>query len=314
MFISSFLKLVEIQTKVASIIPFLLGSLYTLYHFNNFSLKNFILMLISLLAIDMATTAINNYYDYKKANKTHGYNYETHNAIVCYNLKESSVKLIIFILLAIAIFFGLLLVLNTNIVVLILGAISFLIGILYSFGPVPISRTPLGEIFSGLFMGFLIPFISIYIHLHDQNIVSLLYKESIITLNLDIMAIFSIFLFSLPLVIGIANIMLANNISDIEDDLENNRYTLPIYLGREKSLQLFKYLYYLVYIDLIILLALKIIPIISLLTLLTFIPVKQNIDKFLEKQSKEETFVLAVKNFVLISLVQILTLALAVII
>jgi 1,4-dihydroxy-2-naphthoate octaprenyltransferase len=311
MFIGSFLKLVEIQTKVASLIPFLLGTLYTLYRFDHFNLKNFILMLISLVAIDMATTAINNFIDYKQSNKTHGYNYESHNAIVKDKLKESTVKAIILSLLAIAVFFGIILVFNTNLLVLVLGGISFGVGVLYSFGPLPISRTPLGEISSGFFMGFVITFISIYIHLFDQNLVSLFYEGGILSIKLNLMELIYIWLISIPLVCGIANIMLANNICDIDDDLENNRYTLPNYLGKESSLHLFKVLYYLVYLDLIILLVLEVIPLTSLLTFLTLLSVKRNIELFVEKQSKKDTFILAVKNFVLINSVQILALGLA---
>ncbi|NLM14124.1 MAG: UbiA family prenyltransferase, partial [Epulopiscium sp.] len=161
--VSSFLKLVEIQTKVASVIPFLLGSAYAVYRFNHFNAKNFILMFISLIAFDMATTAINNYIDFKKANKTYGYGYESHNAIVRDKLKESNVVITIFTLLLVAVSAGFMLYLNTNVVVLLLGMLSFLVGILYTFGPVPISRMPLGEIFSGFFMGFVIIFISTYI-------------------------------------------------------------------------------------------------------------------------------------------------------
>ena len=53
--------------------------------------------------------------------------------------------------------------------------------------------------------------------------------------------IINIFIFSLPLILGIANIMLANNICDIKDDRENDRYTLPIYLSRSSSLKLFSF-------------------------------------------------------------------------
>lgn len=147
--VSSFLKLVEIQTKVASVIPFALGTAYAVYRFNQFNVKNFFLMFISLISFDMVTTAINNYLDYKKANKTYGYGYESHNAIVRDKLKESDVVMTIFALLLTATAAGFMLYLNTNIVVLLLGMVSFLVGILYTFGPVPISRMPLGEIFSG---------------------------------------------------------------------------------------------------------------------------------------------------------------------
>ena len=82
--LKSFLKLVEIQTKVASIVPFLLGTFYALYTYDNFSFFNFLIMLISLEMFDMATTAINNYIDFKSAKKKEGYGYESHNACLLY--------------------------------------------------------------------------------------------------------------------------------------------------------------------------------------------------------------------------------------
>lgn len=297
----SFLKLVEIQTKAASMIPFSLGSLYALYRFQQFNGKNFLLMFVSLLAFDMVTTAINNYVDYKKAIKTYGFNYESHNAIVKYKLKESTVIGTIGILLAIAVIMGFLLYLNTNIVVLLLGVVSFMVGILYSFGPLPISRMPLGEIFSGLFMGFVIVFISTYIHIYDQNIITLFYSDGVLRLEMNIIELVYLFLISVPAIMGIANIMLANNICDIEDDMENKRYTLPIYIGKEKALKLFKALYYITYIDILLLLLVGVEPFISLLILLTLIPVRKNLKIFDETQTKKDTFALSVKNFILIN-------------
>lgn len=309
MSLASFLKLVEIQTKVASMIPFALGTLYSVYHFGRFNPRNFIILFISLISFDMVTTAINNYYDYKKARKTHGYNYERHNAIVSYNLSESTVIITIFTLLAIASVFGFLLFLNTSYVILLLGVVSFAIGILYSFGPVPISRTPLGELFSGLFMGFVIVFISVYIHVYDMGIVDITYAKSMLGISFNLTEVLYIFLLSIPAINGIANIMLANNICDIEDDIENRRYTLPIYIGREKALTVFKGLYYACYVDLLLLLALGVTPIATVLTLITFIPVNRNIRSFYEKQTKKDTFVLAVKNFLMINAVQVIMFA-----
>lgn len=314
MSLASFLKLVEIQTKVASVIPFALGTLYAAYRFERFNFRNFVIMFVSLISIDMATTAINNYYDYKKAKKTHGYNYESHNAIVRYNLKESAVKLTIFALLAAAVIFGILLYLNTNLTVLLLGAMSFAIGILYSFGPVPISRTPMGEIFSGFFMGFVIVFISAYIHAYDMGILYLTYAGNIAAVSFNMAELIFIFLISLPAVTGIANIMLANNICDIEDDIENKRYTLPIYIGKERALKVFKALYYISYVDLLLMLVLGVAPAASAITLFTFIPVRKNIKSFYEKQTKKDTFVLAVKNFMLMNASQVIAIAVALVI
>jgi len=305
--IKSFLKLVEIQTKVASIIPFILGTVYTLYRYDNFNVKNFLFMYISLIAFDMATTAINNYIDYKKAIKKHGFGYEVHNAITNFNLKESTVVFTIFILVLVAVIMGVILFINTNYILLILGIISFGVGILYSFGPVPISRMPLGEIFSGFFMGFVIPFVSIYIHRYNKGLMGMNINLSQVIVKFDILEIVIIFLISLPAVVGISNIMLANNICDIEDDIENKRYTLPIYIGKEKSLKLFKYLYYIAYINIILSIIFKILPITTILVLFTLIPIKKNIDVFFKEQTKKNTFIFAVKNFVIINSIYILS-------
>ncbi|WIV11261.1 1,4-dihydroxy-2-naphthoate polyprenyltransferase [Proteiniborus sp. MB09-C3] len=314
MTISSFLKLVEIQTKVASVIPFFLGTVYTLYRFDNFNLKNFIIMFISLISVDMGTTAINNYMDYRKAVKKHGYNYETHNAIVNYSLKESVVVATIILLFLLAIVFGILLYINTNFIVLALGAVSFAASVLYSYGPIPISHMPLGEIFSGLFMGFIIVFISVFIHIYDSNIIFYSFANEVLSLGLNIKEIIYVFLLCIPAIVGIANIMLANNTCDIDDDIVNKRYTLPIFIGKERALKLFRALYYIAYLDIVLLIILGIIPTISAISLLTFIPINKNIKLFIEKQTKKDTFILAVKNFVILNIVQVLTIGIGAVI
>lgn len=312
MTIPSFFKLVEIQTKVASMIPLLLGTSYALYHFNTFNPTNLLLFLLSLLLFDMATTGVNNYMDFKKARKTDGYGYEVHNAIGSYNLSERSVLLAIFILIGISMVLGLLLVFRTNIIVLFLGGLSFLIGILYSSGPIPISRTPFGEIFSGLCMGFIIVFLSVYIHIYHSNIISISYSHEILSVSGNIVELFYIFLISLPSVFCISNIMLANNICDMEEDIENKRYTLPIYIGKPLGLKLFKILYLLVYLTIMVLIILRIVPIWSTFSLFSFILVNKNINIFLKTQSKADTFVIAVKNFVLIHVFYIPTIILGI--
>lgn len=306
--IKSFLKLVEIQTKVASVIPYLLGTFYALYRYDNFNIKNAIIMFLSMIIFDMTTTAINNYMDYAKAIKKEGYGYETHNAIVSYNLNPKFVRLIIFIMLVIAAALGILLVKNTNIIVLLIGVISFIIGITYSFGPIPISRTPFGEIFSSLAMGFVITFLSIYIHVFDTGILTINFSNlSNVSINFNIIDLINIFIVSLSPIMGIANIMLANNICDIDDDIENKRYTLPIYIGKENALKLFRYLYYIGFISIVIGVLTRVLPVISIVTLLVLKLVQENINKFNKLQTKKDTFVLAVKNFVVTNLVYVLT-------
>ena len=287
--IKIFLKLVEIQTKVASVIPYLIGTFYALYRYDNFNLKNAIIMFLSMIIFDMTTTAINNYMDYAKAIKKEGYGYETHNAIVSHNLNPKV---------------GLLLVKNTNIIVLLIGAISFVIGITYSFGPIPISRTPFGEIFSGLAMGLIITFLSVYIHIFDTGVLGInINGLSNVNISFNFIELINIFIICLSPIMGISNIMLANNICDIDEDIENKRYTLPIYIGKENALKVFKWLYYIGYISIVIAVVLRVLPVVSLVTLLVLKVVQGNINTFNKLQTKKDTFVLAVKNFVITNLV-----------
>ena len=311
MTLKSFLLFVEIQTKVASIIPFMLGTLYSLYRYENFEFKNFMIMFVSLITFDMVTTAINNYFDYKKETKNIDHHWDiikvSNNIIPRYGFRETTAVAIIFILVFIAIAFGVLLTLSTNIVVLLVGMICFIAGILYTFGPIPISRMPLGEIFSGIFMGFVITFLAVYIHVFNENIITLTYANNILGLNINLIEIFYIFLISIPLIGGIANIMLANNICDVEEDIINKRFTLPYYIGRPKALKLFKCLYYLGYVAIAMSAILGVAPISALLVLATLVPVNKNINTFTDKPVKSETFILAVKNFVIINVAYVVS-------
>lgn len=270
--IKSFVSLVEIRTKVSSMIPFLLGTFFTLNRFGQFKPLNFILFFISTIFIDMTTTATNHYYDFKKAKHEEGYNYNIHNPINNYNLETNVVILTIITMLTIAIISGLILFLRTDLVVLLIGILSFIVGITYSFGPIPISRTPFGELLSSIFMGFVVFYLSIHIHLNiDSNIINIIIKNYNLFLEINLLELFIIFLVSLPVVLSVANIMLANNITDIEDDIKNERYTLPIYIGKNKSLKLFKFLYILTYINILILILFNIIPLISIIVFITFL-------------------------------------------
>lgn len=312
MTISSFLKLVELPTKVASVIPYFVGTLYTLYAFDTFKPINALLMFLSMLIFDMATTAINNYVDYIKAIKKEGYGYEVHNAIAKYELKTSQVRFLIYTMLFISCTLGIVLALHTNLIVLVLGMICFAIGILYTFGPLPISRTPFGELFSGITMGLVLTFITIYIHVFDQDILNISLAHKILTVTLDLDGLIGIGIICIPLVTCIANIMLANNLCDMEEDLPNKRYTLPIYIGKKNGLLLWEVLYYLAYVAILIGVIIGVLPWVSLITMITLIPVKKNIQIFKEKQFKGETFICAIKNFLILNVAYIVTLIIAV--
>ena len=93
----------------------------------------------------------------------------------------------------------------------------------------------------------------------------------------------------------------------MEDDIVNRRFTLPIYIGKERALNVFKYLYYIAFAGIIVGVILKVLPLISLISLIVFIPVNNNIKEFFKVQTKKDTFVLAVKNFVLTNVIYIAT-------
>ena len=307
MSISSFLKLVEIQTKVASVIPYLLGTAFALYRFDNFNIKEGILLFLGMIIFDMTVTAINNYIDHMKAIKKEGFGYEEHNALGRDKLNPKLVLKVIIGMLIISTVLGVVLFLNTDLTVLLVGMICFGIGILYSFGPIPISRTPFGEIFSGLTMGGLITFLAVYVHIYDQGVIVLNLTKEFFNISVNLQVIVSIIIISIPAIAGIANIMLANNICDMEEDIVNRRYTLPIYIGKAAALQVFKWNYYIGFISIIVGVVIGVLPFISLLTLIALKTVHKNIKDFFNLQFKGKTFVLAVKNFVIMNVFYIIT-------
>lgn len=309
MSIKTFLNLVEIQTKLASLFPFLLGTLFAAYYFNAFNLVNTLLFFAAMLIFDMTTTAINNLMDYQKA-KDNGYRDEV-NIIGQEKLPEKLVTRLIISMLIISALLGVVLVFRTNIILLIIGAVCFIIGIFYTYGPVPISRMPLGEPISGLTMGFGIFFIAVFVNVAQQNLLSLLFEGSQFIIEGNILAILSIFFVSLPTVFMIANIMLANNTCDLEQDILNHRYTLPFYIGKKRAVQLFDGLVYASYVVIVIAVALGLLHPVLLLLLGTIIPMRKNLAAYNKKQVKSETFVIAIKNIVLFSSSEVVLLAIS---
>ncbi len=300
--IKSFLKLVEIRTKVASVIPFFIGMMYVLYRFRMLDWVNMLIMFASMIIFDMNVTTLNNYYDYKKAVKKHGYGYEEHNSIVQYNLNPKTVVATIAILTALATGLGIWLVIRTNIIVLLVGAACFAVGFAYSFGPMPISRTPFGEIFSGLTMGFGIIFLTVYINVYDMNVLGVFVKAGSLTITFDILEILGLAIVTVPAIFGISNIMLANNICDIEDDIQNQRHTMPIVIGKRRAEILLQWLYYLSYAAIILGVFVKALPIYSLLVLVTLIVVIKKVNAFIANPTKKDSFSAIVAIFVIINL------------
>ncbi|WP_430535917.1 1,4-dihydroxy-2-naphthoate polyprenyltransferase [Listeria rocourtiae] len=300
MSIPAFLKLVEIQTKIASVFPFVIGTLFAVYQYSIFNWKNTLIFFSSMLIFDLTTTAINNYMDYRKATNNHDYDYRTmSNVIGQERISEKTVISTIFAMFFIASGLGVWLVIETDLLVLLVGFICFCIGILYTFGPVPLSRMPLGEIFSGVTMGFGIVFLAIYVNAYDAGIANLIWSGEWVTVKVNLVEIIRIAIVSLPCIFTIANIMLANNICDLDEDIRNHRYTLPYYISKKYAVILFNALYYASFVAIMVSVIIGFLSPIMLITLLAIIPVFKNLKKFNIEQVKAKTFVISIKNFVI---------------
>lgn len=279
-----FLDYVEIKTKITSVFAFALSISYLFALGVHINSRLTCIFFAGMLLFDLTTTSINNYIDTKTNN-------------LALQFKRTSAKAIIFILLGVSIFFGLWLVILTDVVVLITGGLCFLIGIFYTYGPIPISRQPWGEIFSGILYGFFIPFLVLYINMPLGTYLNLTLGWDVVSFQANVVPLVHLGLISIAPVCTTANIMLANNICDLERDIRVKRYTLPYYLGG-KSLYLFASLYYVCYLTNIIMAVMGMISPIALVSLVTLIPVQKNISRFLKDQKKETTFNVSIKNYI----------------
>lgn len=308
MTVSVFLKLVEIQTKLASVFPFVIGVLFSMFYFNSFKWDNTLIFLFGMLIFDMTTTAINNFMDYKKA-KNDTYKYET-NIVGQAGLKEQQVSRLIFSMLAVSALVGGVLVYRTGWLMLIMGGLCCFIGVFYTFGPVPLSRMPLGEIFSGVTMGLGIFMMTIYVNTYDLKFFFLDISNWQFSVVGQIKPLLAIVWASLPMIFTIANIMLANNLCDLEEDIENHRYTLPFYIGRKNGVTLFNVLMYGCYVTIVVGVLFSVYHWSMLIVFVTLPLVIKNLKAFNLEQVKSKTFVISLKNLMLFNGAQIVGLVL----
>ena len=284
--IKRFLSFVEIRTKVTTSCSFLLALAYLEYRAQIIDWTLTLIFFFSMMIMDCATTATNNYMDTKT------------NGLPLQFERKTALRLI-WLMFLVSIAGGLYLVYCTDLVVLLLGGLCFLSGVLYTWGPVPISRMPLGELISGVVQGGVGPFLALYINMPAGTYMTLGFSKGTIVLSLNVLPLIAVLLLTIPPMCTIAGIMLANNICDRERDIAVQRYTLAYYLKR-KALYLFAGLYYTCYAADVLLVILEMAPPILLLILVTIIPVQINIRKFFQKQEKRETFPLSISNFLII--------------
>lgn len=292
-YIKYFIKYVELNTKVASFFPFFVAVAYYVQVYSEkygINLITFTLFFIAMLCFDMATTSINHIAGIKKEEDISKYDANLLEQMKRLNITMKHNYMITFFLVLSSTIIGLIIVALSNIGVLLLGMLSFLIGYLYSYGPKPISYTPLGEIFSGGTMGIIIPVIVIFT------------QFTYLPWQLDPKLIIVFF----PLAFLIGSILLANNICDLEKDEANQRYTLVHYIGQKNGVYALYLAAFFAILSIIIAVIFNYLQLLTIIIAIILIPLFKNIKEFSKKLSKIESFPYIVKNFVLFSLVYII--------
>lgn len=240
-------KLTRPHTLTASFAPVFLGTMIALYK-ANIDWLLFIAMLLACLLIQAATNMFNEYYDFVRGLDSEE-SVGIGGAIVRNGVKPKTVMQLALLLYIIAAALGIYICYESSWLLLIVGAISMAVGYFYTGGPYPISSTPFGELFSGLFMGMLIVLIAVFIQVGSVPLFAIL--------------------LSVPSALLVAAIMLSNNIRDLVEDTAGGRKTMAILVGRKNAIAILAAYFVLSYLWIIGMVVLQIITPWSLLVLLS---------------------------------------------
>ncbi|TVQ27240.1 MAG: prenyltransferase [Spirochaetaceae bacterium] len=207
-----FLRIVEIRTKVVSVSALLLGTGFAAWETGAFDLTLFVLMALATLLVDMGTTAFNSYFDFTGGVDTAAYNKEQDKVLVhqkdVHPLQAFLIGAACFVL---AMPIGLVIGYLAGWEIIVVGAACMAVGYLYNGGPLPLSRTPLGELFAGGFLGGVLLLLSYYVQTGSLSLDSLL--------------------IAIPSLLMVASILTVNNTCDVEGDRAAGRKTLSIVFG-----------------------------------------------------------------------------------
>ncbi|MDR2587684.1 MAG: prenyltransferase [Coriobacteriales bacterium] len=182
-----------------------------------------VLMLLTSTLMQAAANTINDYHDFLAGTDTADTVLDTHDASIVYNsINPRSALRFGIALLACAALCGLAVVALSGWPLLVAGLIAAAVLVFYGAGPLPLSYLPLGEALSGIVMGGFITGATYYA----------------LTLSFTPLALIA----AVPPIITIALIMQVNNTCDIERDIKAGRRTLPVILGRARSVTVMRVL------------------------------------------------------------------------
>lgn len=216
------LALAAPHTWAASVCPAFYGIFYCRLKGIPLPVWKACLLPIACILLQSSVNTLNDYYDYVKGTDTAQDHVEVSDAALVYGgINPKSARRLGLAYLAAGAAAGLLCCVGCGWRPVAIGLIGAFVIFFYSGGPLPLSYLPLGELISGIVMGGLIP------------------------LGIGLCADGSIhrdlFYYSIPLILGIGLIMMSNNGCDIEKDRKAGRKTLPVRIGREHTLQLYRF-------------------------------------------------------------------------
>lgn len=251
-------RLLRPHTLTASFVPVFVGTMIAL-NTDGINIVIFLAMLVASMLIQSATNMFNEYYDYVRGLDSEE-SVGIGGTIVRDGIQPKTVLRLALFFYGIALLLGIYICMVSSWWIAVIGLVCMLLGYLYTGGPLPISTTPFGEIFSGFFMGTVIIGISYYIQTGEIN---------------------SLIIFiSIPIAIFIGCIMLANNIRDLDGDKKGGRRTLAILLGRRNAVRFLGLLFIIAFFFTAYFIIVRILPLWSLVTFIAVIPAAKVIKGF----------------------------------
>ena len=220
--IQEFIPLTRPRTLAAALGPTILGAAFSYYAFGavqgtGLAIFHTILIFLAVVTAQIIANLWNEYKDFKSGLDA-GQKVGNAGSITRGAITPELIITMIKVLMFVPIIIGLYLSATITWYYIPIGFLCILISFLYSGGPKPISRTPFGEISSGIAMGFAIVLITGYAWTRELSLALLIP--------------------AIPSTLLVGSIMLTNNIRDIRNDESHGRHTLPIVLGRERALSL----------------------------------------------------------------------------
>jgi 1,4-dihydroxy-2-naphthoate polyprenyltransferase len=207
-------ELIRPHTLTAAFVPVLLGTVIALLE-DGVNWLLFAAMMIASILIQAATNLFNEYYDFKRGLDTEE-SVGIGGGIVRHGMTPRLIMNLALGMYAIALIIGIYICAASSWWLAAVGLVCMLVGYLYTGGPLPISYTPFGELFSGLFMGFLIILIAFFIQTGDVSSTAIL--------------------IAIPSGILVGLINLSNNLRDHDGDKAHGRKTMPVVMGRKNAL------------------------------------------------------------------------------